>query len=82
MALPGGIAGNWSCDPNEKQYSEAKAARVAFGHSIVTTPLHVALAYAAFANGGLLMKPRLITSLTDANRQNGAEMGAANGSAA
>ncbi len=65
LGVPGGIAGKWSCDPNEKQYSEAKAARVAFGHSIVTTPLHVALAYAAFANGGLLMKPRLITSLTD-----------------
>jgi stage V sporulation protein D (sporulation-specific penicillin-binding protein) len=40
---------------------------VAFGHSITTTPLHVALAYAAIANGGLLMKPRLITSITDTN---------------
>ena len=35
------------------------------GHSIATTPLHVALAYGALANGGTLMKPRLITSLTD-----------------
>ena len=65
--VPGSRAGRWSWDSNEKEYSEAKAARVAFGHSIVTTPLHVALAYATFANGGILMKPRLVTSLTDAN---------------
>ena len=67
VVVPGATAGRWSFDRNEKQFTEAKAARVAFGHSIATTPLHVALAYGAFANGGLLMKPRLITSLTDAN---------------
>jgi stage V sporulation protein D (sporulation-specific penicillin-binding protein) len=66
VPLPGATSGHWSLDRNEKQFTEAKAARVAFGHSIVTTPLHVALAYAALANGGTLMRPRLITSLTEA----------------
>ncbi len=65
LNLPGLPSGRWSFDKNEKQFTEAKAARVAFGHSIATTPLHVALAYGALANGGTLMKPRLITSLTD-----------------
>ena len=67
LQLPGATPGHWSLDRNEKQFTEAKAARVAFGHSIVTTPLHVALAYAALANGGTLMKPRLITSVTEAS---------------
>ena len=54
-----------SFDKNEKIYSRAKAARVAFGHSIMTTPLHLAMAYAAIANGGALMQPRLIMALKD-----------------
>jgi cell division protein FtsI/penicillin-binding protein 2 len=49
--------------PELKQY-EAQAARVAFGQSITTTPLHLAMGYAAIANHGVLMKPRLITELT------------------
>lgn len=40
-------------------------ARVAFGHAIMATPIHIANAYAAVANGGMLMKPRLIAQLTD-----------------
>src|SRR5262249_52792916 len=63
--LPGAQRGRLSFDPNERIYTAAKAARVAFGHSITTTPLHVAMAYAAIANGGVLMKPRLIASVTE-----------------
>ncbi len=48
-------------------FTAANAARVAFGQSIVTTPMHVALAYGAIANKGILMKPRLISSLTTGN---------------
>lgn len=40
-------------------------ARVSFGHAVMTTPVHIANAYAAIANGGMLMKPRLIAQLTD-----------------
>lgn len=67
IGLPAEEHGRLSFDRNEKIYTAAKVARVAFGHSVTTTPLHVALAYAAIANGGLLMQPRLIKETTDGN---------------
>jgi stage V sporulation protein D (sporulation-specific penicillin-binding protein) len=67
LDLPAVQHGRLSFDRNEKINSPGKVARVAFGHSITTTPLHVAMAYAALANGGILMQPRLLTSITDAN---------------
>lgn len=67
VGLPGQKRGYYSLDRTENINSAAKTARVAFGQSITTTPLHVAMAYAAFANGGILKKPRLITSLTDSS---------------
>lgn len=53
--------------PEPRQYT-AQAARVAFGQAITTTPLHLTMAYAALANGGVLMKPRLVTQLTRGDR--------------
>jgi cell division protein FtsI/penicillin-binding protein 2 len=50
--------------PLESKQYMAQAARVAFGQAITTTPLHLAMAYGAIANGGVLMKPRLVTKLT------------------
>jgi stage V sporulation protein D (sporulation-specific penicillin-binding protein) len=50
--------------PTETRLYTAQAARVAFGQAITTTPLHLAMAYGAIANGGVLMKPRLVTKLT------------------
>ena len=41
--------------------------RIPFGYSVMTTPLNVAMAYAAIANGGVLMKPRLVKEICDAN---------------
>lgn len=38
---------------------------MAFGHEIAVTPLQVALAYGAFANGGMLMKPRIVKAWLD-----------------
>jgi cell division protein FtsI/penicillin-binding protein 2 len=67
IGLPGQKRGYYSLDKTENIDSAAKTARVAFGQSITTTPLHVAMAYAALANGGILKKPRLLTSLTDSN---------------
>ncbi len=64
--LPYTRKGLLSYSQSEHLYTMAKAARVAFGHSMVTTPLHVAMAYAAIANGGKLMRPRLVTQVTDA----------------
>ena len=40
---------------------------IAFGHEISTTPLQLAMAFAAVANDGLLMRPRLVQSWIDGN---------------
>lgn len=45
--------------------SAGTVARVAFGHAITTTPLHVAMSYAAIANDGVLMQPRLVRAVAD-----------------
>lgn len=66
IPLPGVTRGHWSLDPHEGPYSQAKTARAAFGQSLTVTPLGLAMAYAAIANNGLLMQPRLVTALTDA----------------
>lgn len=39
--------------------------RQAFGQGILATPLQVAMAYQAIANGGVLMKPYLVSSIHD-----------------
>jgi cell division protein FtsI/penicillin-binding protein 2 len=44
----------------ERAYLPSKTARVAFGHAMTSTPVHVALAYASLLNEGVLMKARLI----------------------
>ena len=67
VGLPGEKRGYYSLDRTENIDSPAKTARVAFGQSITTTPLHVAMAYAAIANGGTLYRPRLLTSLNDSS---------------
>jgi len=40
---------------------------VAIGQEVTVTPLQLALAYAAIANGGVLMEPMLVRSIRDAN---------------
>lgn len=39
---------------------------ISFGHGLAVTPLQVANAYAAIANGGQLHKPYLVSKITDA----------------
>jgi len=65
LGLPVECVGSWTSDPTEQLFSPGKTARVAFGHAITATPLHVAMAYAAIANGGVLMRPRLVMEVTD-----------------
>ena len=48
-------------------WSGRTQATIAFGHEISTTPLQMAMAFSAFANGGMLMKPRLIKGWADNN---------------
>ncbi len=40
---------------------------IAIGHELTVTPLQLALAYAAIANGGVLMEPLLVRSIRDAD---------------
>jgi cell division protein FtsI (penicillin-binding protein 3) len=47
------------------EWSGRTQATIAFGHEISTTPLQMAMAFSAFANGGLLMKPRIVKAWTD-----------------
>ncbi len=39
---------------------------IAFGHEISATPMQLAMAFSAIANGGLLMKPRIVKAWVDA----------------
>ncbi len=40
---------------------------ISFGHGIATTPLAMARAYCAIANGGLLLRPRVTAEILDEN---------------
>ncbi|HLZ81859.1 MAG TPA: penicillin-binding protein 2, partial [Ktedonobacteraceae bacterium] len=52
-----------SNDPQE--WSMSDLTRQAFGESISATPLQMALAYEAIANGGVMMRPYLVDSISD-----------------
>jgi cell division protein FtsI/penicillin-binding protein 2 len=53
--------------PPVSEWSGSSLATISFGHGISTTPLALVRAYAAIANGGLLLRPRLVHALEDAN---------------
>ncbi len=48
-------------------WSGSQLATVSFGHGISTTPIALTRAYAAIANGGILLRPRLVRALEDPN---------------
>jgi cell division protein FtsI/penicillin-binding protein 2 len=64
IELPGENPG--ILDPPE-MWSGSQLATISFGHGISTTPLALLRAYAAIANGGLLMRPRIVHALADAD---------------
>ncbi len=47
------------------QWSGTTAASVAMGYELAVTPLQLALAYAAIANGGRLLRPTLVREIRD-----------------
>ena len=49
--------------PKLDDWSETSLPTISFGHGIATTPLAMARAYCAFANGGLLMRPRVVSAI-------------------
>jgi cell division protein FtsI/penicillin-binding protein 2 len=45
---------------NEKDWSNSTHSRFPIGYEVNVTPIQMAMAYGALANGGILMKPRLV----------------------
>src|SRR5712692_1299199 len=52
-------------DNSPQLWSVSDLTRQAFGQSIIATPLQVALAYLAIANGGVMMRPYLVAGVSD-----------------
>ena len=49
------------------RWSEYSVVSISFGQEIATTPLSVARAFCAFANGGMLPKPSIISKVVDSH---------------
>ncbi len=49
--------------PSPDTWSATSLPTMAFGHGIATTPLAMARAYCAIANGGLLLRPRILADI-------------------
>ncbi len=62
----GGEASGSLPHPLNPGWSERSLATLAYGQEVSVTALQMALAYAAIANGGLLMKPLLVRARIDA----------------
>lgn len=62
-----GFAGeNPGIVPAPQDWSDSSLATMAFGQGVSVTPLAMARYYCAIANGGLLMRPRLLRAIYDA----------------
>jgi cell division protein FtsI/penicillin-binding protein 2 len=48
-------------------WSETSLPTISFGHGVATTPLALLRAYCAIANGGLLLRPRILAAVLDAD---------------
>ncbi|MCL5266839.1 MAG: penicillin-binding transpeptidase domain-containing protein [Bacteroidetes bacterium] len=64
ITLPGEVPGEL-----QKPYEWSKVALpfMSFGYGVMVTTLQMAQAYAAIANGGVLMRPYIVEKITDAN---------------
>jgi cell division protein FtsI/penicillin-binding protein 2 len=51
--------------PGSPGWTPSDLTRQAFGQSIVATPMQVAMAYEAIANGGVMMRPYLVAAIND-----------------
>ncbi len=56
----------WLPDPNRHAWSQMRLANVAFGQGVATSRISLTAAYAAVANGGTLLRPRLIREVREA----------------
>jgi cell division protein FtsI/penicillin-binding protein 2 len=53
--------------PRLADWSATSLPTMSFGHGIAVTPLALARAYAAIANGGLLLRPRILSAIIDSD---------------
>ena len=52
---------------NQRYWSAVSTGEIAMGQEVAVTTLQLALAYSAIANGGLLMRPLVVTSIQASN---------------
>ncbi len=52
--------------PAPADWSDSSLATMSFGQGVSTTPIAMTRYYCAIANGGLLMRPRIVRAITDA----------------
>ena len=64
IGLPGEARGTLR---RPELWTGQSAASLAMGYEVSVTPLQMAMAYGALANGGLLMEARLVTEFQDSN---------------
>lgn len=62
IELPGEVGGLLR---RPQQWSAQSPASLAMGYEVSVTPLQMAMAYGALANGGVLMEPRLVREVRD-----------------
>jgi cell division protein FtsI (penicillin-binding protein 3) len=62
VGLAGEIAG---LVPHPKSWSRSSIINIPIGQGVAVTPIQLASAFAAIANDGVLMKPRLLTHVAD-----------------
>lgn len=53
-------------DPSQRKWSQVDVANGAFGQGVAVTPIQLAQAYAAMLNGGILVQPRVVKSVGNA----------------
>jgi cell division protein FtsI (penicillin-binding protein 3) len=66
IGLPGEASGKLR---NPSAWSERSVLTMAFGQEISVTPLQLAMAYAAIANDGVLMRPAIIKRVLDGEKR-------------
>lgn len=66
VELPGEVPGMLK---KPADWSAFSLAAIAYGHEIAATPLQIAMAYAAIANGGKLLKPAIVKEIQSKERK-------------
>ncbi|HXF59730.1 MAG TPA: penicillin-binding transpeptidase domain-containing protein, partial [Candidatus Saccharimonadales bacterium] len=64
IQLPGETSGQIR---NPSRWSARSLATISIGQEVTATPLQILMAYAAVANGGILMRPRIASALVNEN---------------